>query len=136
MRDPTTGEERYTLDLLDLDTGQPELESIPLDFLGHGLAVHPTRPHEVALFEKQGRCGCVFDLAQRRLVQRIAPLSGHAFYGHAAFSADGRALFVVEMRLEDREGVVSIRDAKTFEDAELSRFRRQAHRRPISAAYA
>ena len=114
LRDPSTGEERYSLDLLDLDASQPALERIPLDVFGHGLAVHPARPREAVLFEKQGRQGRQLDLVERRVVQPIAPLPGHLFYGHGAYSLDGEALFVVETCAESREGVVSIRDARSF----------------------
>lgn len=114
LRDPTTGEERYSLDLLDLDRREAEVARIPLDFLGHGLAFHPTKPHLTAVFEKRGKRGCVADLTERQIVRAIKPLPGHAFYGHAAYSHTGDVLFVVESSLESCRGVVSIREPDTF----------------------
>jgi hypothetical protein len=107
-------EARFTLDILDLDAGETVPARIPLDFFGHGLAVHPKRPQEAALLEKRGRGGCALDLAARRVVRPIAPMEGHAFYGHAAYSHEGDVLFIVETQLESNQGAVSIRDSSTF----------------------
>jgi uncharacterized protein len=109
-----TGEERFTLDMLDLDAGETVPARIPIDFFGHGLAIHPKRPREAALLEKRGPGGCALDLAERRVIQPIAPMEGHAFYGHGAYSREGDVLFAVETRLESNEGAVSVRDARTF----------------------
>jgi uncharacterized protein len=111
---PTTREERFTLDILDLDAGETVPERIPLEFSGHGIAVHPTRPREAVLLEKRGRGGCAVDLAQRRVVRPIAPMDGHAFYGHGAYSREGDLLFVVETQLGSDQGSVSIRNSRTF----------------------
>jgi uncharacterized protein len=110
----TMREQRFTLDLLDLDAGETVPARIPLDFFGHGLAVHPKRPREAALLEKRGPGGCALDLAARRVVRPIAPMEGHAFYGHAVYSHEGDVLFVVETHLESNQGTVSIRDSSTF----------------------
>jgi hypothetical protein len=109
-----SGEERFTLDLLDLDESDAEPARIPLAFFGHGFAIRPKRPTEAVVFEKRGFGGCVLDLAVRRAVRPIAPMKGHAFYGHSAYSSDGDVLFVVETSLENNEGVVSLRDSNTF----------------------
>jgi uncharacterized protein len=114
LRDPATGQERFGLDILDLDAGQREATRIPLDFFGHGLAFRPDRAREAVLFAKRGHGGCALDLAGSRVIRRILPMPGHAFYGHAAYSLDGHALFVVETDLASNEGVVSIRNTTTF----------------------
>jgi hypothetical protein len=110
-----SGEERFTLDPLDLDAGDPEPVRMSLDFFGHGLAIHPRSPSEAVLLGKRGPRGCVLDLAARRVVRPIAPMRGHAFYGHAAYSSEGDALFIVETHLETRQGSISIRDSSTFD---------------------
>jgi hypothetical protein len=114
--DPRDNVTRFCLDLLDLDatplTGPAaEPERIALDFFGHGFAVHPTRSHEAVVLEKRGPGGCAVDLREKRVTQTIAPLEGHAFYGHGAFSSSGEALFAVEMDLGSSDGVISVRDA-------------------------
>lgn len=111
---PTTREERFSLDILDLDASETVPVRIPLDFFGHGLAIHPNKPWEAALLEKRGHGGCCLDLAARKVVRSIAPMKGHAFYGHAAYSHDGDLLFVVETHLESNQGAISIRDPTTF----------------------
>jgi hypothetical protein len=112
-RSVSHGEERFTLDLLDLDARGAAPARIPLGFLGHGLAIHPRRAQAV-LFEKRGSGGCALDLGARRVLRPIAPMGGHAFYGHAAYSREGDVVFVVETRLESHEGAISVRDASTF----------------------
>jgi hypothetical protein len=110
----TTREERFTLDILDLDAGETVPARIPLKFFGHGVAVHPKRPWEAALLEKRGPGGCALDLATRRVVRPIVPMDGHAFYGHGTYSIEGDLLFVVETQLESNQGFLSIRDSSTF----------------------
>jgi hypothetical protein len=111
---PSGGETRFTLDLLDLDASEAAPARIPLDFSGHGLAIHPTRPREAVLFEKRGSGACALDLAARQVVRPIGPMEGHVFYGHGAYSRAGDVVFVVETRLGSAEGAVSIRDSRTF----------------------
>ncbi len=110
-----SSEPRFCFDILDLDAGNDEPERIPLGFFGHGFAMHPKRTHEAALLEKRGPGACYVDLIARRVLETIAPLPGHAFYGHGAFSKEGDVLFAIEMNLSNGEGVVSIRDARTFD---------------------
>lgn len=111
--DPATQSIRYCLDLLDLDAGAAEPARIPLDFLAHGFAAHPARP-EAALLEKRGAGGAYVDLVRREVRCRLAPLPGHHFYGHGAFSRDAGAFFAVETELASNEGVVSVRDPASF----------------------
>lgn len=111
--DPATQAIRYCLDLLDLDSGAAEPARIPLDFLAHGFTAHPARP-EAVLLEKRGAGGAYVDLARREVLRRVAPLPGHHFYGHGAFSRDAGALFAVETELASNEGVISVRDPSSF----------------------
>jgi hypothetical protein len=107
-------EERFTLDLLNLDAVEIAPTRIRLAFPGDGLAVHPGKPREAVVFEKRGAGGCAVNLEERRVIRSIEPMAGHAFYGHCAYSRTGDVLFVVETQLESREGAVSIRDSATF----------------------
>jgi hypothetical protein len=111
---PGTGAVLHALDLLDLD--QPpsaEIDRIPLDFLAHGFAPHPTLPCAI-LLEKRGPGGAWVDLLKRRVERRIEPIPGHHFYGHGTFTADGTALLAIETDLATRAGVVSVRDPGDF----------------------
>jgi uncharacterized protein len=110
----TSGDERFSLDMLDLDAGETVPVRIPLNFLGHGLAVHPRNPHQAALLEKRGPGGCAVDLSARRVVRPIEPMHGHSFYGHGVYSREGDVLFVVETHRESHRGFISVRDSGTF----------------------
>jgi uncharacterized protein len=112
--DANTKKEQFTLDILDLDSGQTAPVRIPLKFFGHGLAVHPKKPWEAAVVEKRGTGGCVLDLRQRCVIQPIVPMDGHAFYGHGAYSREGDELFLVETQLRSNKGSITIRDSSTL----------------------
>lgn len=115
-----TGEVFFSFDLLDLDAREPAPRRISLEFLAHGFCPHPRRPHEAVLLEKRGPGGCVVDLVERVVLSRLAPLPGHAFYGHGAFTRGGDALLAVETELGTREGFISVRDGRSL--APLDRF--------------
>src|SRR5512146_2499640 len=83
--DPTTERVAHTLDLLDLDAKQAEPDRIALEFFAHGFALDPRQPSRAALFEKRGPGACYVDLGALAVLAPIAPLSGHAFYGHGAY---------------------------------------------------
>ena len=83
-------------------------------FLPHGFAPHPKRPWEAALVEKWGPGGAYVDLVERKVLRALVPKPFHHFYGHGAFALDGSVLFAVEMNLETREGVISVREPPSF----------------------
>ena len=117
--DPRSQEVRCFLDLLDLDAAgvdgaDPEPARIPLDFFAHGFALHPHRRHQAALLEKRGPGACYVDLLEKRVLATIAPMQGHHFYGHGAFSKNGDVLFAVETDLASKDGVISVRDPASF----------------------
>ena len=109
-----TGTTAFVLCLFDLDSG--ENRSMDTTFFGHGLAPHPLERHRAVLFEKRGLGCCEVDLVANRVTRPITTKEGRAFYGHGAFSRDGSLLFATETRLDTHEGLVSIRDGKTFAD--------------------
>src|SRR5689334_14294177 len=101
VQNPKTKEAAFSLDLLDLDTAEPAsaLRRVRLDFLAHGFTTDPRKPHVAALFEKRGPGGAVVDLAAAKLVGRIEPTPGRAFYGHGQHAADGAVVFAIETTL-------------------------------------
>lgn len=116
--DPKTQSIHCSLDLVDLDApavdGRRPTERVMLTFFAHGFALSPTRPWQAALFEKRGPGGAYVDLASREVIGTLAPMSGHAFYGHGTFTRSGEALLAVEMSLETKDGIVSVRDPDDF----------------------
>lgn len=113
-RVPAGAEERFSLDLLDLDADEGALIRIPLPFPAHGLAIHPVNRREAVLVEKRGRGGCVADLTGHQVLLSFEPTANRVFYGHCAYSQAGDVVFVVETHVNSREGAVSVRDSSTF----------------------
>jgi len=88
---------------------------VPTEFLPHGVAVDPLHPTRVVAFEKIGPGCCEIDLAGGELTRSIAPTEGRWFYGHGAFSPDGRLLYSTETVNGVERGVIGVRDAATLE---------------------
>ncbi|MGE3679978.1 MAG: DUF1513 domain-containing protein [Burkholderiales bacterium] len=88
---------------------------VPTGFLPHGIAVDPLRPERLIAFEKIGPGCCEVDLAGGELVRSIAPTEGRWFYGHGAFSPDGKLLYSTETVNGLERGVIGVRDAATLQ---------------------
>ncbi|MBV1860553.1 MAG: DUF1513 domain-containing protein, partial [Nannocystaceae bacterium] len=116
LRHKTTGEARFMLGRLDLDTAAPQAEEVEIDFLVHGITPHPTRRREIVMFEKHGPGCAVFDLEAREVVRTVACAPHRQFYGHGAYSRDGSLLYCTESDPRDgRRGYITVRDGRTFE---------------------
>jgi hypothetical protein len=90
------------------ERGQFFTQSLPAR--GHDLAQRPGSAECVAIARRPGRFGVAFG-ADRRPPQWFASAPGRHFYGHAAFSADGRLLYTSENDYEAGRGVIGVRDA-------------------------
>lgn len=109
------GAQQFALAVIDLDAAAPRAELIAIPFLAHGIAIDPGDPARAVLFEKKGPGACVVDLRARTLLGPIATAANRRFYGHGAFSADGRLLYATESLLDrDFAGALVVRDAQTF----------------------
>jgi uncharacterized protein len=106
------GEPVGCLDILDLD--RADLRRAAIGFLGHGVCVDPKDASRAVVFEKRGPGGALVDLRRSVRLTRIPPTAGRHFYGHAAYVNDGAELLVVESDVVTRQGVVTVRDARTF----------------------
>lgn len=84
-------------------------------FLPHGVAVDPLNPNRVVTFEKIGPGCSEIDLAGGAITRELAPTEGRWFYGHGAFSPDGRLLYSTETENSRERGVIGVRDAATLE---------------------
>lgn len=78
---------------------------------GHAAAAHPKRAEAIAFARRPGIFGLVLDCASGRETARLLAPPDRHFYGHGAFSADGRYLFTTENDFEAARGVVGIWDA-------------------------
>ncbi len=85
--------------------------SLPLPDRGHSVTFHPTRPQGVVFARRPGRFAVVFDHAEGTVVRRIDAAVDRHFYGHGAFTADGRYLLTSENAYVTGEGKLGVRDA-------------------------
>ena len=109
---------QFFVGITDLDATNPEARH-PQDigFLGHGFTPRLDRPEVVMITEKHGE-GCVeYDLKQGKVLRRVAAAPGREFYGHSAFSPDGKLWYCTEAETGNGsyDGVLSVRDANTLE---------------------
>jgi len=77
----------------------------------HGFAARPGRREAVAFARRPGTFAIVFDPANGARRARLASPRGWHFYGHGAFSADGRYLYSAENDYDGERGVIGIWDA-------------------------
>lgn len=111
------GVQQWVLGLINLDAESPRAETIPLSFLGHGVSIHPHDRFRAAVFEKKGPGACLVDLRERRVLRPIVSPPSRRFYGHGAYSADGKLLYATESLVErDFEGVLTVREAESLQE--------------------
>ena len=104
-----TPDGRYVLCGLD-DRGKAVFQ-LALPGRGHAAAAHPNLAQAVAFARRPGQFAVVIDCARGREVSRLETPPGRHFYGHGAFSSDGRRLFTTENDFENAQGVIGIWDA-------------------------
>jgi hypothetical protein len=98
-----------------VDFGGGEIALTATTFLPHGVAIDPLDPNRLVTFQKIGVGCCEIDLAARTVIRTIVPTEGRWFYGHGAFSSDGKLLYSTETVNSEERGVIGVRDASTFE---------------------
>ena len=107
---------RFVLSVIDLDHAARPPQTIPLDFFAHGVVPDPTQPRRLVLFEKIGKGACEVDLIDRQVVRKVETVKERLFYGHGAFTPDGKTLFATETEVDaDFKGMIAVRDARTFQ---------------------
>jgi hypothetical protein len=110
------GVQRHFLAVLDLDAEAPRPWMAPLEFLGHALALDPCEPSRFLVFEKKGPGAAAVRL--ERGASEVIPLATRRerrFYGHGAFSGDGRLLYAAESYVEDgARGALVVRDGRSL----------------------
>ncbi|MCB9832140.1 MAG: DUF1513 domain-containing protein [Planctomycetes bacterium] len=110
-----TGENGFWLGTVDFDQPEVQVAHMKMPFFGHGMVPHPIERQRLAVFEKRGRGACEVDLAVGGVTRMIETLPNREFYGHGAFSADGKLCYAAESDVEDDYvGVIALRDATTM----------------------
>jgi uncharacterized protein len=105
--------QRFVFSQVDLGSGEVGLTYTA--FLPHGIAVDPLDPGRLVTFQKIGPGCCEIDLRTKQVTRVIAPKDGRWFYGHGAFSADGKLLYSTETINSEERGVIGVRDATTLQ---------------------
>ncbi|SDL20135.1 DUF1513 domain-containing protein [Aliiruegeria lutimaris] len=86
--------------------------TLPLPSRGHAAAAHPFRAEAVAFARRPGNFALVLDCGTGREIARLSTPEGSHFYGHGAFTADGRHLLTTENAYDVPEGRIGIWDVE------------------------
>lgn len=90
------------------------LREIPLEARAHDIAIDPVRRRAVVFARRPGFFALAFDIDGRRPPDLFAPREDRHFYGHGAFSRDGRLVYATEHDVDTGEGVIGIYDAASL----------------------
>ncbi|PRY24199.1 hypothetical protein CLV78_10363 [Aliiruegeria haliotis] len=86
--------------------------AFPVPGRGHAAAVHPERAEAVAFARRPGRFAVVIDCSSGTEIARLDSPADRHFYGHGAFTADGRFLLTTENAYDIPDGRIGIWDAE------------------------
>jgi len=86
------------------------IASVDLPERGHDLTFSPVTGQGVVFARQPGTFAVVFDPAGSVEPQTITSVEGRHFFGHGAFSPDGRLLYATENDFENARGVIGIYD--------------------------
>jgi hypothetical protein len=101
--------------VLDLDARSIEHFSLGNQRAAHGYAQHPVHADRVVILDKLDDCASLVSVSERKVLHAIAPYKGANFYGHGAFSRDGKLFYSVEAKKDgSHDGFISIRDGTTL----------------------
>lgn len=87
------------------------LTAVPLPERGHDFALRPNAPECVVFARRPGNFAAIFDPGRQGTAQFITTREDRHFYGHGAYSADGKLLYATENDFDNARGVIGIRDA-------------------------
>mgnify|MGYP001236761820 FL=1 len=104
------GSKSYSVAILTFD-GEVVF-SKELEGRGHDISISPNGSLAVVFARRPGYFANVIDLENFRVLETIRPKEGRNFYGHGAFSSDGKLLFAAENDFENEKGVIGIYDSK------------------------
>jgi hypothetical protein len=86
------------------------ISSVDLPERGHDLTFSPATGQAVVFARQPGTFAVVFDPTGATEPQTITSVEGRHFFGHGAFSPDGRLLYATENDFENARGVIGIYD--------------------------
>ncbi|RYE74042.1 MAG: DUF1513 domain-containing protein, partial [Hyphomicrobiales bacterium] len=85
--------------------------SVDLPDRGHDITYCPATGQAVVFARQPGTFAIVFDPAGRTPPQTLSSVEGRHFFGHGAFSPDGRLLYATENDFDKARGVIGLFDA-------------------------
>ena len=94
-----------------LTEGGDLVREIALPARGHDLAVHQASGRAVAFARRPGTFAVAFDLDDRSGPHVFVAAPDRHFYGHGAYSTDGKLLFATEDDITAGTGVIGVYDA-------------------------
>ncbi|CUH51611.1 DUF1513 domain-containing protein [Shimia marina] len=86
--------------------------TIALPARGHAAAAHPDRAEAVAFARRPGTFAVVLDCRDGTVLARLTAPAERHFYGHGAFSADGKRLYTSENDYEAGLGIIGVWDVE------------------------
>ncbi len=84
------------------------VREIPLEGRGHDIAFERSSGTAVVFARRPGSFALAFDVHGRRNPTLITTPTNRHFYGHGAFSADGRLLYATEHDSDTRHGLLGV----------------------------
>lgn len=79
---------------------------------GHGVAASPQGDRAVVLARRPGTFGIAVETADGAVQAQLRTPAGFHFYGHGAFSRDGRLLYTTENDFDRGRGAIGVWDAE------------------------
>lgn len=95
-----------------IDTHGELLHKLALPERAHQIAVNPAKPEVAVAARRPGTYLVIANSLTGEQLYSLEPVPGHHFYGHAAYSFDGRFLYTTENHIESGEGRIFVRDAQ------------------------
>lgn len=86
------------------------VREVPLSARGHDIALHSGSGRAVVFARRPGTFAVAFETGRDSPPQIFSAIEGRHFYGHGAFSRDGRLLYVSENDIANARGVIGIYD--------------------------
>jgi len=104
---------RHVLAVVNLQ--QKENQLVDLNFLAHGIIIDPKNKKRLLTFEKNGTAAAEIDLNNHTQSRKIKTTKDKHFSGHSVFNKAGDILYCTETYLNNRKGIIAIRDGNSFE---------------------
>lgn len=86
------------------------IATIDLPDRGHDITFSPVTGQGVVFARQPGTFALVFDPTGAKAPQTLTSIPGRHFFGHGAFSPDGKLLYATESDFENARGVIGIYD--------------------------